>query len=631
MAKNKLDYPIYLFKEGTNCEAYKLFKLSYVARGGKKSWRFRCWAPRAKSVSVVGDFNGWAHGKNSMTPIGGGIWECCIAGLKKYDNYKFSIEGVDGVIRLKADPYALHSETPPANASKIYDLNGYRWNDEEYREKQKERNPYRSPMNIYEVHLGSWKRHGNGNFYSYTDLMNSLIPYVKEMGYTHIELLPITEYPFEGSWGYQIGSLFAPTSRFGTPHDFMAFVDACHQEGIGVLLDFVISHFPKDSFGLYEFDGAPLYEYEDPTKQEHKSWGTRVFDYGRNEVNSFLMSAAAFWLDYYHIDGLRLDAVASMLYLDYERKEGEWLPNTSGGNYNLEAVAFLQKLNKLLLTKYPHTLMIAEESTAFPMVTKPPQTGGLGFNFKWNMGWMNDILTYESIDPFFRKGSHDKLTFSLTYAFSENFILPFSHDEVVHGKASMISKMEGNYGEKFAALKALYVYQYTHPGKKLNFMGNEFGQFIEWDYRKELDWLLLGYESHAKLKEFSKALNKLYLEEKPLYELDDSPQGFRWIVVDDRAQNVIAYYRADSENNKNIVIISFSDVLRKNYSFGVPEAGKYKVIMNTNKKEFGGETAIKEEYQSTDAPMHGYNHSLTVDLEGNSALIFKLSKEDELC
>lgn len=628
MSKSKLDYPIYLFNEGTNTEAYKLFKLSYVARGGKKSWRFRCWAPRAKSVSVVGDFNSWTHGANKMTPIGGGIWECCIAGLKKYDIYKFSIEGIDGVIRLKADPYALHTETPPANASKIYDLNGYRWNDAEYQEKLRKRNPYTAPINIYEVHLGSWRRHPNGSYLSYLQLIDTLIPYVKEMGYTHIELLPITEYPFEGSWGYQIGSLFAPTSRYGTPHEFMAFVDACHQQGIGVLLDFVISHFPKDSFGLYEFDGAPLYEYEEPTKQEHKGWGTRVFDYGRNEVNSFLMSAAAFWLDYYHIDGLRLDAVASMLYLDYERKAGEWRPNAGGGNYNLEAIAFLQKFNKSLLTKYPYAIMTAEESTAFPMVTMPPSVGGLGFNFKWNMGWMNDILAYESIDPFFRKGSHDKLTFSITYAFSENFILPFSHDEVVHGKASMISKMEGNYSEKFAALKALYVYQYTHPGKKLNFMGNEFGQFIEWDYRKELDWLLLNYESHAKLKEFCKQLNRIYLNEKPLHELDSNPKGYQWLVVDDRLQNVIAFFRTDSGGNKNIVIISFSDVTRNAYSFGVPDAGTYKVLINTNSKEFGGETAIHSTYITKPVPMHGCNNSLTINLEGNSALIFKLIKED---
>jgi 1,4-alpha-glucan branching enzyme len=628
MAKSKLDYPIYLFNEGTNCEAYKLFKLSYVARGGRKNWRFRCWAPRAKSVSVVGDFNKWTHNKNPMTPIGGGIWECCIAGLKKYDLYKFSIEGVDGVIRQKADPYALHTETPPATASKVYDLNGFNWTDKEYLANNARKNMYQSPLNIYEVHLGSWKRHADGNYLSYLDLIDTLIPYVKEMGYTHIELLPVTEHPYEGSWGYQVSSLYAPTSRYGTPHDFMAFINACHKEGIGVIMDFVLSHFPKDAFGLYEFDGAPLYEYEDPLKREHKGWGTRSFDFGRKEVQSFLMSAATFWFDYYHIDGMRLDAVASMLYLNYDRGEGEWRPNEYGSIYNLEAIEFIKKLNQTVLTKYPSAMMIAEESTAFPLVTMPPAVGGLGFNFKWNMGWMNDILTYESIDPFFRKGSHDKLTFSITYAFSENYILPFSHDEVVHGKASMISKMKGNYAEKFSALKALYVYQFTHPGKKLNYMGNEFGQFIEWDYKKELDWMLLAYESHAKLKDFCRALNHLYRTEPPMYMLDSSPEGFRWIVVDDRIQNVIAYCRIDANRNKIIVIISFSDVLRRNYRFGVPDKGNYKVILNTNKKEFGGDTAISDVYASEEIPSHGFQQSLNIHLEGNSALIFKLIKEE---
>jgi len=628
MAKSKLDYPIYLFNEGTNCEAYKLFKLSYVARNGRKNWRFRCWAPRAKSVSVVGDFNKWMHGKNPMVPIGGGIWECCIAGLKKFELYKFSVEGVDGVVRPKADPYALHTETPPATASKVYDLNGYIWKDKAYLAQNSRKNFYQSPINIYEVHLGSWKRHEDGNYLTYLELIDTLIPYVKEMGYTHVELLPITEHPFEGSWGYQVGSLFAPTSRYGTPHDFMAFIDACHKEGIGVFLDFVLSHFPKDAFGLYEFDGAPLYEYEDPIKREHKGWGTRVYDFGKKEVQSFLMSATAFWFDYYHIDGMRLDAVASMLYLNYDRADGEWKPNVNGGNYNLEAVEFIKKLNKTVLSKYPAALMIAEESTAFPMVTMPPASGGLGFNFKWNMGWMNDVLAYESIDPFFRKGSHDKLTFSISYAFAENYILPFSHDEVVHGKASMISKMEGNYAEKFAALKALYVYQFAHPGKKLNFMGNEIGQFIEWDYHKEMDWLLLIYDSHAKLKEFCRALNKLYRAEPPLYELDRDPEGFRWIVVDDKMQNVIAFYRADVGGNKDVVIISFSDVLRKNYRFGVPDKGVYKVIFNTNRKEFGGETAISDSYAAEEIPSHGYSQSLNIHLEGNSALIFKVFKEE---
>lgn len=631
MKKSRLDLPIYLFNEGTNSELYKLMKPSYVSKNGKKVWRFRCYAPRAKSVSVVGDFNGWNRDKNRMVPIGGGIWEGYAQSLKKFDNYKYSVEGAYGKIVNKADPFAIHTETPPATASKIYDIAGYQWGDAEYIKKIAARDIYASPMNIYEVHLGSWRRHEDGNFLSYSDLAKELIPYVKEMGYTHIELLPVTEHPLDMSWGYQIGSLFAPTSRFGTPHDFMYFIDCCHKAGIGVLLDFVVSHFPKDEFGLYEFDGLPLYEYADEFKKEHRCWGTRVFDYGRPEVQSFLISAVCFWMEYYHIDGMRLDAVASMLYLDYDRKAGEWRPNAEGGNYNLEAVAFLKKLNKTVLTKYPHAVMIAEESTSFPMVTKPPEMGGLGFNFKWNMGWMNDTLQYIKTNPFFRKGCHDKLTFSLTYAFSENYILPFSHDEVVHGKASMISKMPGIYDQKFAALKALYAYQYAHPGKKLNFMGNEFGQFIEWNFNKGLDWLLLGYDSHASLKEYVKDLNKLYAAEKPLFELDAEYDGFKWIIVDDNVQNIIAFYREDTEGHKIIVIINFSDVHRDGYEIGVPNEGNYKIIMNTNLKKYGGKTSMPACIRTVKKNNHGYRQSLVFNLEGNAALYIKLSEGGHVC
>lgn len=629
-ARGKLDFPVYLFKEGTNSELYKMMSAKYVAHEGQKKWRFRCYAPHAKAVSVVGDFNSWDIGANPMKRTDGGIFECHIKGLKKFDNYKFAITGSNGVTRLKGDPFALHTETPPANASKIYDISGFNWTDSDFYKQQKDKNVYEAPLNIYEVHLGSFMRHEDGNVMSYRDLADKLIPYVKDMGYTHIELMPITEHPLEASWGYQVGYLFAPTSRFGTPHDLMYFINRCHAEGIGVLLDFVISHFPKDGFGLYEFDGEPLYEYVDKTKQEHKAWGTRVYDYGKPEVVSFLTSAVCFWMEYYHIDGIRLDAVASMLYLDYDRRQGEWKPNVYGGNYNLEAIDFLKNLNKTVLTKYPHAVMIAEESTAFPMVTKPPEKGGLGFNFKWNMGWMNDILSYESIDPFFRKGAHDKLTFSLTYAFSENYILPFSHDEVVHGKASMISKMPGNYENRFSALKALYTFQTAHPGKKLNFMGNEFGQFIEWDYQKPLDWLLLGYESHAKLKDFVKKLNHIYLEEKALYELDDSYDGFKWIVVDDNEQNVVAFYREDKKGDKLIAIISFSDVTRKDYRFGVPDEGIYKVILDSNAPEFGGNSLLDGVFDTEPLPMHGHKQSISLDLEGNAAILLKLEKEGEI-
>lgn len=621
-----LEYPIYLFNEGTNAESYELLQSAYVVKNKRKGWRFRCWAPNAKSVSVVGDFNEWDRKENRMTQIGGGIWECHIRGLKKFDIYKFSIETADGNVLTKSDPFATHAETPPANASKIFDLGGFKWRDKDYFEALKSRNHQVSPINIYEVHLGSWKKYADGNFYSYRDMADALVPYVKEMGYTHIELLPVTEYPLDMSWGYQVGGFYAPTSRFGTPHDFMYFVDRCHSEGIGVIMDLVLSHFPKDAFGLYRFDGTPLYEYSDPLKAEHKGWGTMAFDYGKGGVRSFLISCANFWLKYYHIDGLRLDAVASMLYLDYDRKEGEWRPNKDGGNYNLEAISFLQDLNKSVLTNFPNAFTAAEESTAFPMVTMPPSVGGLGFTFKWNMGWMNDILSYEKIDPFFRKGSHNKLTFGITYAFSENFILPFSHDEVVHGKCSMIGKMAGEYSEKFSALKALYAYQFAHPGKKLNFMGNEFGQFIEWDYAKQLDWFLLDYDTHANLKAFNKKLNAVYLGNRALWEQDSVYDGFKWLVVDDSIQNVVALYRESKDGERVVAIINFSDVDREVYSFGVPDEGVYEVILDNLSPEFDGIETEPVEYVTEDKPMHGQKQIVTLELKGNQALYLKLKK-----
>jgi len=625
MSARTIDYPIYLFKEGTNCELYKLMKPSYVIDKGVKAWRFRCFAPNAKSISLVGDFNGWDRRVNPMSSIDSGIWECYISGLKRYDSYKFSIENADGRIINKADPFALHTETPPGNASKIYDINGYKWNDSKFLEERKKFDPYSCPINIYEIHLGSWRRHPDGNYYSYRDLADSLIPYVKEMGYTHIELLPVTEHPLEMSWGYQCTGFFAPTSRFGTPHDFMYFVDKCHSEGIYVILDLVFSHFPKDDFGLYRFDGTPLFEYSDPYRAEHKGWGTAVFDYSKGTVQSFLISSACFWMEYYHIDGIRMDAVASMLYLDYDRKEGEWIPNPDGSRYNFDAVSFLRSMNNTLLTKYPGTITIAEESTAFPMVTLPPSIGGLGFNFKWDMGWMNDLLEYISIDPFFRKGSHNKITFGISYAFSENYILPFSHDEVVHGKCSMIGKVPGSYKDKFSALKVLYAYQIAYPGKKLNFMGNEIAQFIEWDFTRPIDWFLLDFETHRGVKAFVKDLNKVYLKNAPLYEQDSCYEGFKWIVVDDNIQNVFVFYRESKQKEKIIVVVHFSDVNRKNYSFGVPDSGKYEVIINTNDREYGGNSSASKEYVTKMVPMHGFQQSVSIDIEGNSAIYLKKS------
>lgn len=627
MSKNTYDYPVYLFNEGTNYEAYKFFSVTKVQKDKKKLWRFRVWAPNAVSVSVVGDFNNWDREANPMRKLGStGIWECHVRDIKRYDNYKYSVECADRVIRLKADPYATHSETAPATASKIYDIAGYKWKDDDYMEERKKRNTYELPLNIYEMHLGSWRMYPDGNYYSYTRLADELVPYLVEMGYTHVEIMPVTEHPFDGSWGYQSTGLYAPTSRYGTPHDFMYFVDKCHEAGIGVIMDFVLSHFPKDSFGLYEFDGTCQYEYDDIYKQEQKAWGTRVFDYNKPQVRCYLISAVDFWLTNYHIDGMRLDAVASMLYLNYDRRQGEWRPNENGGEFNLEAIYFLQTLNKTVLTRHPDVIMIAEESTAFPMVTMPPAIGGLGFNYKWNMGWMNDTLDYIKTDPFFRKGNHEKLTFSITYAFSENYILPFSHDEVVHGKASLIGKVPGGYEEKFGGLKTLLSYQMAHPGKKLNFMGNEFGQFIEWDYKKQLDWLLLDYESHAYLHEFVKDLNRYYLNSKPLYELDSAFDGFKWIVVDDKTQNVIAFSRYDKSGDFIIAVINFSPTDRADYRIGVERKGVYVEELNSESKKYGGSEPMNKEYNTVDEARHGQEQSISLDLKGNSAVFIKWAR-----
>lgn len=628
MSRNGYDYPIYLFNEGTNCECYKFFCPCYVQKDGRKYWRFRVWAPMAKSVALVGDFNCWDREKNRMEKIGAsGVWETYARGLKKYANYKYSVEDRFGNVRNKSDPYATHAETMRGGASKLYDIGGFEWSDAEYLEKRRTRNTYKEPMNIYEAHLGSWRTHDDGSPYSYRDLAVELVEYAKDMGYTHIELLPVTEYPYEGSWGYQTTGLYAPTSRYGTPFDFMEFVDSCHRNGIGVIMDFVLSHFPKDEYGLFEFDGSCLYEYSDAYKQEHRAWGTRVYDFNKPQVRCFLISAVDFWIAKYHIDGMRLDAVASMLYLNYDRADGEWERNEQGGEYNLEAIYFLQALNNAILSRHPDVMMIAEESTAFPMVTMPPSYGGLGFNYKWNMGWMNDTLDYVKIDPFFRKGAHSKLTFSITYAFSENYILPFSHDEVVHGKASLIGKMPGEYENKFSGLKTLMSYQIAHPGKKLNFMGNEIAQFIEWDYRKQLDWLLLKYDAHYRYREFVRELNRLYLSEKALYELDTSYDGFKWTVVDDNTQNVLVFTRYASNGDSVIFAGNFSYERRPNYSIGVDKSGEYRVILNSEWKRFGGSAETERDIVSEDAPNHGKKQSITLDIPSGGALFVKLVRE----
>ncbi len=619
MANSKNDIPVYFFHEGTNHQAYKLMSPTKTIQKGKALWTFRVWAPRAKEVYIVGDFNNWNKKSHPMDKISEGIWEAQINGLKRFDNYKYLIITSKGAELYKADPFALHSETAPSNASKLY-FSKYKWKDTSWMNNRENFVAYSSPVNIYELHIGSWKRHSDGNPYTYKELALELAQYAKEMNYTHIEILPVTEYPYEGSWGYQVTGMFAPTSRYGEPDDFKFFVDTMHRNGIGVILDWVVAHFPKDDFGLSNFDGQPLFEYADEKKGEHKEWGTKVFDYSRNEVKSFLISSADFWINEYHIDGIRVDAVASMLYLDYGRKNGEWTPNAFGGNYNLEAIDFLKQLNASILGRYKGVLMIAEESTAFPMVTKPTYDGGLGFNFKWNMGWMNDMLSYVSTNPFFRKDCHNKLTFSITYAFSENYILPLSHDEVVHGKMSLLGKMPGEYEEKFDGLKTFFGFMMAHPGKKLLFMGGEFGQFIEWNYSQALDWFLLDFDAHSNMQKFVKALNSYYIKNKEMYALDTTMDGFEWICVDDNVQNIVSFVRKDNEGNYTIAVFNFSPVTRECYSMGVPENCCYKVVLDSNSAQFGGTNEKAARYKAKSGGMHNQPYHIDMKIQGNSVV-----------
>ena len=612
------------FHQGTMTDGWRWFGAHPAKKRGRDGWTFRVWAPHAEAVSVVGDFNDWEEGAAPLARKGE-IWEGFLPDLPVYTSYKYAVRGADGQVRQKADPYGFHTETRPATASKLYDISGFKWTDGAFREKKAKHPVYTSPLNIYEVHLGSWKKRGNGDFIDYKDLAKDLAAYVKDMGYTAIELLPVTEHPLDDSWGYQCTGYFAPTSRFGTPKDFMWFVNHMHKNGILVLLDWVPSHFCKDAQGLYEFDGTYCYEYSDPNKREHAAWGTRVFDYGRPEVKSFLFSSARFWLEEYHIDGLRVDAVASMLYLDYNRKQGEWEPNKDGGKENLEAVAFLRKLNDTVLGRHPHKYMIAEESTAWPMVTKPASDGGLGFNFKWNMGWMNDMLSYMKTDPLFRSGNHNKVTFSFFYAFSENFVLPISHDEVVHGKGSLLNKMPGEYDDKFANLRTFFGYMMAHPGKKLLFMGQEFGQFAEWNEAKQLDWMLLDYDKHAELQNYVRTLNAFYKEHPALWQIDYSWEGFQWIVPDDSQQSVIAFLRKDAAGKQILVICNFNPVLREGYTLGAPVSGTYKEILNSDDAAFGGSgTVHNKPVRTHKKPQHGFEQSITVTLPPMSTLYFEV-------
>ena len=608
------------FHQGTSFQAYQMLGAHPVEQDGVPMWHFCVWAPNAKRVSLVGEFCFWDREACPMEKQYDGTWEIRLpastfevasdperfsyeGAAEKLKTYKFAVLGADDQWHDRADPYSFMMQQRPNNASCMYDLDDYEWHDQAWIKRRSKWNPYTSPVNIYEVHLGSWKRVGSlksgdghsgsvagtaGRMMTYQEISEQLIPYVQDMGYTHIELLPVMEHPLDMSWGYQVTGYYAATSRYGTPKDLMALIDKCHAAGIGVILDWVPAHFPRDEVGLRRFDGTPCYEHADPRRGEMPQWGTCMFDMARGEVRSFLKSNASFWLKYFHADGIRVDAVSSIVYHDFCRAEGEWLPNKYGGRENLEGISFLQELNENLKIMYPGTMMIAEESHAFPGVTHPASENGLAFTFKWNMGWMNDILAYVKKDPVYRKWHHDKLTFSLFYAFSEHFVLPFSHDEVVHGKGSMVDKQPGDLWKKFAGLRALYGYMLCHPGKKLLFMGGEFAQFIEWRFDDQLDWFLLLYDKHPQMQHCVRTMNRLYTSTPALYEVDDSWDGFRWINANDQENSVTSFMRIDRKGNRYVCVTNWTPVYREQYRLGMPDPGVLEEILNTDREEFGG-------------------------------------------
>ncbi len=613
------EFQMYLYNEGTNFRSYEMLG-PHKTDGG---WRFAVWAPNAEKVCLTGDFDGWQGNQKPLEKIKTtGIWYGFFEDVKEGMLYKYAITDKNGKTVLKSDPVAFANELRPATASLVKDIPNFSWEDASWLEKRKKTPIYDKPMNIYEVHLASWKMHDDGRLYTYREMADELIPYVREMGYTHIEVMPLTEYPFDGSWGYQVTGYFAATSRFGSPEDLMYLINECHKNGIGIIMDWVPAHFPRDLHGLYMFDGTATYEYADTRLGEHKDWGTMVFDYSKSEVISFLLSSAYFWLSVYHFDGLRVDAVSSMLYRDYSRKDGEWVANIYGGNENLEAVDFLRNLNSIMFAKFPNILMIAEESTAWSMVTGPADKGGLGFNYKWNMGWMNDTLRYMSMDPYFRKPNHELLTFVMCYAYSENFILPLSHDEVVHGKKSLIDKMFGSYEEKFANYRTLLAYYMSLPGKKLMFMGGEIAQFIEWRFYEGLEWHLLDIEMHKKLQNYVKALNRFYLDNPPMWQIDGSWDGFSWINAEDRDNSVLSYARSSKDGEKIIVCTNFTPVHRENYELQLPEDGKYEVLLSSDWENFGGASKQKKVVYKT------ADKAVKIDLPGLTALYLKKIKKE---
>lgn len=626
-------FQTYLFNSGDNFKSYEMLGSHKVKIDGVDGWRFAVWAPKAVSVRVVGDFNDWNGYDKMLERIEtSGVWYGFFTDIEEGMLYKYAIEAENGETYYKADPYAVKSELRPGTASVTKDIsNNYKWGDKAWISARSKNSTLTEPMNIYEIHIGSWKIHDDGSFYTYRELADELVPYVKKMGYTHIELMPITEYPFDGSWGYQVTGFFSATTRYGESEDLKYLIDKCHKNQIGIIMDWVPAHFPRDAHGLRMFDGTPVYEYADPRLGEHKDWGTMVFDYSKSEVISFLISSAYFWAEQYHIDGIRVDAVSSMLYRDYSRNDGEWVPNEYGGNGNLEAVDFLKKLNKIMGTEFPNFMMVAEESTAWPLVTAPPENDGLGFNYKWNMGWMNDTLRYMGMDPYFRKDNHSLLTFMMMYAYSENYILPLSHDEVVHGKGSMLNKMFGEYDEKFAAYRTLLGYYMTMPGKKMLFMGGEFGQMLEWRYDDQLEWNVLEIDKHKRLHQYVKDLNHFYMENKALWELDTSWDGFRWVNEADSENSVLSYIRRGRHAADNVVVVAnFTPVERPIYKIGVPLAGEYEVVFHSSAVKYGGNKRItKKVYKTKNMQFSDMMYTIEVAIDGNSVMFLKKKPADK--
>jgi 1,4-alpha-glucan branching enzyme len=624
LTRRRFDRPV--MQGETCCSMYRTLGAHPDVVDGAAGTRFAVWAPNATEVSVVCNANGWRPGQSRLWGSDSGIWSGFVPGVKHGDAYKYMLRARDGRLLEKADPVAFYAEVPPHSASIVYQLPDFPWQDGAWMHKRAHSNWFEQPISIYEVHLGSWKRPKDGRRYlNYRELAQQLVDYMHEMGYTHLQLMPLCEFPFDGSWGYQTTGYFGPTSRFGTPEDFMYFVDYCHQAGIGVIIDWVPAHFPCDGHALGHFDGTALYEHSDPRQGMHPDWGTYIFNYGRQEVRDFLLSSARFWLETYHVDGLRVDAVASMLYLDYSRKSGEWIPNRYGGRENLEAIQFIKDLNVHLHGAFPGVLTIAEESTAWGGVSAPVYNGGLGFSMKWDMGWMNDTLRYLRLEPIHRKYHQNELSFRMVYAFTENFILPLSHDEVVHGKRALISQMPGDYWQQFANLRLLYGYQYTMPGKKLLFMGSEFGQWTEWNYDSELDWALFGHKYHDALRLYVGDLNRVYRSEPALYEIDFKPEGFRWIQADDYQNSVYAYYRIAKDPNQIVVVVeNFTPVPRQRYRVGVPRAGCYRELINSDAAIYGGGNIGNAGAVYTEPiPAHGHAQSLSLTLPPLGMLMLK--------